>query len=93
MYTTIHVTAWIGSYPGVYKVEYFPPPVGGNKIKGFGDGVENQKFKKKKKKKFEDLTLLVVPKGKIQLLQLNLILFKPKICCFIAFRGKKTKVL
>ena len=39
--------------PGVYKVEYFPPPGGGgNKIKRFGDGEENQKFEKKKKENF-----------------------------------------
>ena len=35
---------------GVYKVEY--SPTGGDKIKGFGDGEENQKFEKKKKRKF-----------------------------------------
>ena len=37
---------------GVYKVEYSPPPVGGNKIKGFGDGEENQKLENKKKENF-----------------------------------------
>ena len=38
---------------GVYKVEYFPlSPWGGNKIKGFGDEEENQKFEKKKKEIF-----------------------------------------
>ena len=34
---------------GVYNVEYSPPPPG-NKIKWFGDGEENQKLEKKKKK-------------------------------------------
>ena len=38
--------------PGVYKVEYSPPRWGGNKIKRFGDGEENQKFEKKKKENF-----------------------------------------
>ena len=42
-----------------------PPRWGGNKIKWFGDGEENQKLEKKKKKFFEDLTLLAVPKGKM----------------------------
>ena len=37
----------------MYNVEYSPPLVGGgNKIKGFGDGLENQKFEKKKKENF-----------------------------------------
>ena len=35
----------------------------------------------------------VLPKGKIQLLQHNLTLFKPKIYCFIALRRRKTKIL
>ena len=50
-------------------------------------------LKKRKKKIFEDLTLLVVPKGKKQLLQHNLTLFKPKTYCFIALRGRKSKIL
>ena len=60
---------------GCIKLSIPPPGGGGNKIKGFGDGEENQKFEKKKKIFFEDLTLLVVPKGKIQLLQHNLTVF------------------
>ena len=56
-------------------------------------GKKIKSLKKRKKKIFEDLTLLVVPKGKIQLLQLNLTLFKPKIYCFIALRERKSKIL
>ena len=42
-----------GWLAGVYNVEYSPPPVGGgNKIKWFGDGEENQKLEKKKKENF-----------------------------------------
>ena len=67
------------AFSGEYKVEYSPPGGGGNKIKGFGDGEENQKLEKKKKIFFEDLILLVEPKGEIQLLQHNLTLSKPKI--------------
>ena len=79
---------------GVYKVEYSPPPVGGGiKSKGLEMGKKIKSLKKRKKKIFEDLTLLVVPKGKIQLLQHNLTLFKPKIYCFIALRGRKSKIL
>ena len=63
------------------------------KSKGLEMGKKIKSLKKRKKKIFEDLTLLVVPKGKIQLLQLNLPLFKSKIYCFIAFRGRKTKIL
>ena len=78
----------------MYKVEYSPPPGGGGiKSKGLEMGKKIKSLKKRKKKIFEDLTLLVVPKGKIQLLQLNLPLFKPKIYCFIAFRGRKIKIL
>ena len=40
------------SNAGVYKVEYSPPRGGWNKIKGFGDGEENQKLEKKEKRKF-----------------------------------------
>ena len=45
---------WAHLFPGVYKFEHSPPPGrgGGNKIKGFGDGEENQKFEKKKKENF-----------------------------------------
>ena len=57
-----------------------PPPVGGGiKSKGLVMGKEIKSLKKRKKKIFEDLTLLVIPKGKIQLLQHNLTLFKPKM--------------
>ena len=72
-----------------------PPPRGGGgiKSKGLKMGKKIKSLKRRKKKNFEDLTLLVVPKGKIQLLQLNLTLFKPKIYCFITFRGRKTKIL
>ena len=43
----------VKSNAGVYNVEYSPPPVGGgNKIKWFGDGEENQKLEKKKKENF-----------------------------------------
>ena len=66
---------------------------GGIKSKGLEMGKKIKSLKKRKKKIFEDLTLLVVPKGKIQLLQHNLTLFKHKIYCFIAFRGRKTKIL
>ena len=38
--------------PGVYKVEYSPPVGEGYKIKGFGDGEENQKLAKRKKEIF-----------------------------------------
>ena len=38
--------------PGVYKVDYFPYPQRGGKIKEFGDGEENQKLEKKKKERF-----------------------------------------
>ena len=37
---------------GVYNVEYSPPRGGGNKIKWFGDGEENQKLEKEKKENF-----------------------------------------
>ena len=78
-------------HAGVYKVEYSPPPVGGGiKSKGLEMG---KKKEKRKKKIFEDLTLLLALKGKIQLLQHNLTLFKPKIYCFIALRGRKSKIL
>ena len=78
----------------MYKVEYSPPGGGGGiKSKGLEMGKKINCLKKRKKKIFEDLTLLVVPKRKIQLLQLNSTLFKPKIYCFIAFRRRKTKIL
>ena len=63
---------------------------GGIKSKGLEMG---KKKEKRKKKIFEDLTLLLALKGKIQLLQHNLTLFKPKIYCFIALRGRKSKIL
>ena len=37
---------------GCIKLSIPPPGGGGNKIKGFGDGEENQKLEKKKKEKF-----------------------------------------
>ena len=66
---------------------------GGIKSKGLEMGKKIKSLKKRKKKIFEDLTLLVVLKGKMQLLQYNLTLFKPKIYCFIALRGRKSKIL
>ena len=42
-----------------------PFPDGSNKIKGFGDGEQIKSLKNRKEKIFEDLTLLVVPKGNI----------------------------
>ena len=77
------------------KVEYsLPPPRRGRiKSKGLEMGKKIKNLKKRKKKVFEDLTLLVLPKGKIQLLQHNLTLFKPKTSCFIALRGRKSKIL
>ena len=53
---------------------------------------KNLEFRRKKKI-FEDLTLLVVPKGKKQLLQHNLTLFIPRIYRFIALRGRKSVIL
>jgi len=81
------------SFPGVYKVEYSPPGGGEIKSKGLEMGKKINSLKKREKKNFEDLTLLVVPKGKIHLLQHNLTLIKPKIYCFIALRGRKSKIL
>ena len=66
---------------------------GGIKSKGLEMGKKIKSLKKRKKKNFENLTLLVVLKGKMQLLQYNLTLFKPKIYRFIALRGKKSKIL
>ena len=81
-------------FSGVYKVEYSPPRWGGGiKSKGLEMGKKIKSLKKRKKKIFEDLTLLVVLKGKMQLLQYNLTPFKPKIYCFIALRGRKSKIL
>ena len=65
--------------------------MGGIKSKGLEMGKKIKSLKKKKN--FEDLTLLVVLKGKMQLLQYNLTLFEPKIYCFIALRGRKSKIL
>ena len=76
----------------MYKVEHSPPQWGGGiKSKGLEMGKKIKNLKKRKKKSFEVLTLLVVLKGKIQILQHNLTLFKPKIYCFIALRGRKSK--
>merc|ERR1712105_435445 len=50
-----------------------------SKSKGLEMGKKIKSLKKRKKKIFEDLTLLIVPKGNIQLLQHNLTPFKPKI--------------
>ena len=51
---------------GVYNVEYSPPPVGGGiKSNGLEMGKKIKSLKKRKKKIFEDLTLLAVPKGKM----------------------------
>ena len=52
-------------------------------------GKKIKSLKKRKKNFFEDLTLLVVPKGKIQLLQRNLTLFKPINILFNWFVRKK----
>ena len=42
---------------GLYIIEFSPPPVGGGEIKGSGDGEENQRGKKEKKRKFgENIT-------------------------------------
>ena len=73
-----------------------PPPGGGGgiKSKGLEMGKKIKSLKKRKKKNFEDLTLLVVPKVNKQLLQHNLTLFKPNIYClnvFYSFEGKKIK--
>ena len=38
-------------FPGLYIIEFPPPPWGGE-IKGFGNGEENQRGKKEKKRKF-----------------------------------------
>ena len=78
------------SNSGVYKVECSPPWGGGIKSKGLEMGKKIKSLKKRKMKIFEDLTLLVVPKGKKQLLQHNLTLFKPRVYCFIALRGRKS---
>ena len=45
-----------GLKPGLYIIEFSPPPGGGGKkIKGSGDGEENQRGKKGKKRKFEEI--------------------------------------
>ena len=51
------------NYAGLYKVEY--SPTGGIKSKGLEMGKKIKSLKKRKKKIFEDLTLLAVPKGKM----------------------------
>merc|ERR1712074_144409 len=66
---------------------------GGKKSKGLERGKKIKSLKKRKKKFFEYLTLLAVPKGKIQLLQHNLTLFKPRMYCFLALRGRKSVIL
>ena len=63
------------------------------KSKGFEMGKKIKSLKERKKKIFEVVTLFVAPKGKIQLLQHNSTLFKPKINCFIALRGRKSMIL
>ena len=47
-------------YQGCIKSSIPPPTGGGNKIKGFGDGEENQRVVKRKNKVSEDFTLLTV---------------------------------
>ena len=66
---------------------------GGIKSKGLELGKKIKSLKRRKKKFFEDLTLLAVPKGKMKLLKHNLTLLKPKIYCFIALRVKKSEIL
>ena len=51
---------------------------------------KKSKVKKKKKKFFEDLTLLVVPNGSIGLLQQISTLCKPIIFSFITLWGRKS---
>ena len=47
----------IDSWAGLYIIEFSPPPGGGGKIKGSGDGEGNQRGKKEKKRKFgENIT-------------------------------------
>jgi len=55
-----------------------PPGRGGNKIKGFGNGEENQRVEKPKTKNIEDITLLAVLKCNIKSPQHYSILFRPK---------------
>ena len=50
-------------YAGLYKVEY--SPTGGIKSKGLEMGKKIKSLKRRKKKIFEDLALLVVPNGSI----------------------------
>ena len=49
---TINKTSLSHSHQGCIKLSIPPPGGGGNKIKGFGDGEENQKLEKKKKENF-----------------------------------------
>ena len=46
--------------PDLYIFEFSPPLVGGEKIKGSGDGEGNQKGEKEKKRKFGENKLLTV---------------------------------
>jgi len=46
------MTKRIAIIQGCIKLSIPPRWEGGNKIKGFGDGEENQKFEKKKKENF-----------------------------------------
>ena len=62
---------------------------GGIKSKGLEMGKKMKSLKKRKKKNFEVLTVLVVPKGKILILQHNLTLFKPILYCSIALWERK----
>merc|ERR550534_2460736 len=80
-------------FQGCIKLSIPPPRWGGIKSKGLEMGKKIKSLKKRKKKFFEDLTLFVVLKGKIQLLQHNLTLFKPRMCCFLALRGRKSEIL
>ena len=54
-----------------YNAEYFPHPGG----VVFGDGEENQRMEKKKKKILEDFTLFVIAKDSIWLQQHYFTLF------------------
>ena len=38
-------------FTGMYIIEYFPPPMGGNEFKGFGGGEEIQREEKQEEKR------------------------------------------
>ena len=61
----VNVAAVVAIMTGLYKVEYSPPWGGGIKSKGLEMGKKIKSLKRRKKKIFEDLTLLVVPNGSI----------------------------